>query len=233
LLLKDILRRASQSSLSDSIQRGKNALLRDIVSKYLSGSFAYRKALEEDPNVISEASSLTLVDTTLVLSEIPTLRWQQHSEQATKYFVGITRSGRFIVIDGPYEPETSDALILLEQLKLNSPLSLEQGFPIWKMKIGALVVTRFFLMRKRCSQNSLDEFRQHWWQGERSRNSAVGVAAFFFFLTQVRRLLCLSAALVACIFSFRPSCKGTLNCLEKRQTSQVSSQSSATVGLTR
>jgi len=70
------------------------------------------------------------------LSTIPDLRAREHSDylqhQAVKFFVSISRSGRFIALDGPYAPETSDSLILLEQLKTGYPLRsfLEQGFPL-------------------------------------------------------------------------------------------------------
>jgi len=82
-----------------------------------------------------------LVDTTNVLTQLSTildLRAREHSDylqhQAVKFFaiVSISRSGRFIALDSPYAPETSDSLILLEQLKTGYPLRsfLEQGFPL-------------------------------------------------------------------------------------------------------
>jgi len=129
----------SQQDLSRSIDNGRRALMKHVVPKFLSWEWSYAKSLEEDPLVLSaEPKSVTIVDTTTILTEastFPELRARENSEylqhQAVKFFVSITRSGRFIQLDGPYSPETSDSLILLEQLKPGSGFRkfLEQGFP--------------------------------------------------------------------------------------------------------
>jgi hypothetical protein len=135
--IADLLGMKSQQDASRSIDAGRRALVEYVVPRFLSWPFAFERSQQEDPEVVTESKCIVIVDTTLLKTNsttIPKLRRQQRSEyiqhQSVKFFVAVTRSGRFVVLDGPYEAETSDSLILLEQLLPGMPLRtfIEKSF---------------------------------------------------------------------------------------------------------